>query len=85
MIVIPTRPTSKDIEPLWRMKNIVRDSGKPVVYVINGWNRYRASKDFLAWFRGAIGEDAPVFRLPQSEQFVQAAARQRAFERQAEY
>ena len=74
VIVIPTRPTSRDIEPLWRMKKAVENSGKPVAYVINGWNRYRASRDFLSWFRGSIGEDAAVFRIPQSEAFVQAAA-----------
>ena len=74
VIVIPTRPTSRDIEPLQRMKQAVLKSGKPVIYVLNGWNRYRASRDFLFWFRNNIGEDADVYRVPQSEQFVQAAA-----------
>lgn len=76
VIVIPMRTTSRDIEPLWRMKTAVEAAGKAdrVIYVINGWTRFKASADFLPWFRGACGEDVPLFRLPQSEMYVQAAA-----------
>ena len=73
-IVIPTRTTSRDIDPLVRMTQAVRNRGKPVVYVLNGWNRFRASRDFMAWFRANVGADVPVFRLPQSELYVQAGA-----------
>lgn len=75
LVVIPTRTTSRDIEPLWRVKTIAKNSGKPIIYVFNGWNRYRASRDFMSWFRGACGdEDMLAYALPQSEMFVQAAA-----------
>lgn len=77
IIVIPTRTTSRDIEPLQRMQRAVQASarpGVPVLYVLNGWNRWRASGDFLEWFRRS-NSDAPVYKLPQSEQFVQAGAR----------
>ncbi len=76
VIVVPMRTTSRDIEPLWRMKTAVEAAGKSdrVIYVINGWTRFKASADFLPWFRGACGEDVPLFRLPQSEMFVQAGA-----------
>lgn len=55
VIVIPTRTTSRDIEPLMRMRQAVQAGarpGVPVVYVLNGWNRWRVSFDFLEWFRG---------------------------------
>lgn len=77
IIIIPTRTTSRDIEPLMRMQQAVQpaqQAGKPVVYVLNGWNRWRASSDFLEWFRGSMGGDVLIYKLPQSEQFVQAGA-----------
>jgi len=78
LIVIPTRTTSRDIEPLMRMRKAVDAGarpGVPVVYVLNGWNRWRASSDFLAWLKGSAGiEPGSLARLPQSEQFVQASA-----------
>lgn len=75
VVIIPTRTTSRDIEPLQRMQRAVQAAGKAdkVLYVLNGWNRWRASADFLEWFRDTAG-DAPILKLPQSEQFVQASA-----------
>ena len=74
LIVIPTRTTSRDIEPLLRMQQAVEQAGKSnrVLYVLNGWNRWRASSDFKAWFKEYV--KSPVVTLPQSEQFVQAGA-----------
>lgn len=74
IIVIPTRTTSRDIEPLLRMQQAVEQAGKSdkVLYVLNGWNRWRASSDFKVWFKEHV--KAPVVTLPQSEQFVQAGA-----------
>ena len=74
VIVIPTKTTSRDIEPLQRMSKAVAGSGKPVVFVMNGWTRYRASRDFLEWFRTNLGEGMYVYKIPQSEQIIQAAA-----------
>ena len=75
-IVIPMRTTSRDIPPLWRMRKAIEAAGKEnnVLYVLNGWTRFRASLDFLTWFQGAFGEDVPICRLPQSELFIQAGA-----------
>ena len=76
LIVIPTRTTSRDIEPLQRMQRAVREAqrrGIPIVYVLNGWNRWRASADFLDWFKRSA-DGAAIMKLPQSEQFVQASA-----------
>lgn len=38
-----------------------------------GWNRFKASRDFMEWFKGLAG-DQTVATLPQSEAFVQAGA-----------
>lgn len=75
IVVIPTRPTSRDIETLLRMKEIISNKAKdvPVVYVINAWNRWKASKDFRDWLANEVGEEA-IMIVPQSEAFVQASA-----------
>lgn len=33
---------------------------------MNGWNRFKASRDFMEWFKGLAG-DQTVATLPQSE------------------
>ena len=73
VIIIPTRATSRDIEPLQRMQQAVSKVSVPVIYVINGFNRFRASNDFLEWFRGSV-DRSQIYTLPQSEQIVQASA-----------
>ena len=74
MVVIPTRTTSRDIEPLMRMRKAVFKNGHAkIVYVMNGWKRFKASRDFMEWFEGLAG-DQTVATLPQSEAFVQAGA-----------
>ena len=53
VVVIPTRTTSRDIEPLMRMRKAVFKNGRAkIVYVMNGWNRFKASRDFMEWFEG---------------------------------
>ena len=75
-VVVPMRTTSRDIEPVWRMRKAIEAAGKEgkVVYVLNGWTRFKASADFLLWFRGAFGDDVNICTLPQSELFIQASA-----------
>lgn len=68
------RTTSRDIEPLMRMRKAVfKHSRAKIVYVMNGWDRFKASRDFMEWFEGLAG-DQTVVTLPQSEAFVQARA-----------
>ena len=63
-----------NIKPLMRMRKAVFKNGHAkIVYVMNGWNRFKASRDFMQWFEGLAG-DQPVATLPQSEAFVQAGA-----------
>lgn len=72
VVVIPTRTTSRDVEPLMRMRKAVFKNGHAkIVYVMNGWNRFKASRDFMERFEGLAG-DQTVVTLPQSEAFVQA-------------
>lgn len=79
-IVVPMRTTSRDIPPVWRLRRAIEVAGKEdkVIYVLNGWTRFRASADFLVWFRGAFGDDVNICTLPQSELFVQANAASRS-------
>lgn len=57
VVVIPTRTTSRDIEPLMRMRKAVfKNSHAKIVYVMNGWNRFKASRDFMEWFEGLAGD-----------------------------
>ena len=52
VVVIPTRTTSRDIEPLMRMRKAVFKNGRAkIVYVMNGWNRFKASRDFMGGSR----------------------------------
>lgn len=75
VVVIPTRTTSRDIEPLQRMQEAVRANAPKakVIYVLNGFNRFRASQDFLEWFQ-TQAKGNKIIQLPQSESFVQASA-----------
>ena len=54
-------------------KAVFKHSRAKIVYVMNGWNRFKASRDFMEWFEGLAG-DQTVVTLPQSEAFVQAGA-----------
>ena len=65
VVVIPTRTTSRDIEPLMRMRKAVfKHSRAKIVYVMTGWNRFKACRDFMEWFGGLAGDQT----------FVQAGA-----------
>lgn len=75
LIIIPTRMSSRDIQPLQSMIDIVsKDEIKaPVIYVLNGWNRFRACQDFVEWFEINYPNENKVL-LPQSELFVQCGS-----------
>ena len=72
VVVISTRTTSRDIEPLMHMyKAVFKNGHAKIVYVMNGWNRFEASRDFMERFEGLAG-DQTVAALPRPESFVQA-------------
>ena len=74
LVIIPTRTTSRDIEPLKRMIEIVSTNNKdcPIIYVLNAYNRFKASSDFTEWLSKQVHNT--ILALPQSELFVQASA-----------
>ena len=43
----------------------------PIVYVVNGTNRFKATKEFMEFFKEEH-KDEPIYCLPQSEAFVQS-------------
>lgn len=72
LIVIPTRPTAREIVSLYRMHNLVKKNSKcPVIFVINSFNRYTVCSEFVKHFDENFGEQI-VYKLPHSEVFVRA-------------
>ena len=74
-IIIPTKMTLRDQEPLIRMIEIMEPYKgiKPVLYVMNCWNRHNTSRDFENWFTETY-PDFKTCNLSQSELFNHAAA-----------
>lgn len=75
MIIVPTKLTLRDQPPLETMIEILKpyQDKKPILYVLNCWNRYTAAKQFTDWFQ----ESHPNLKtaiLCQSEYFNYAAA-----------
>ena len=48
---------------------------EPVLYVVNGWNRFSQTRDFLDWFYTKVDRYAPLVSVAQSDVFGQAWAR----------
>ena len=69
-IIVPTMMSNRDSAPLERMISILEPykEKKSVLYVLNRWNRYNITKEFINWFqakypdlRTAILSDSTVF------------------------
>ena len=52
-IIVPTMMSNRDTAPLERMIKILEPykEKKSVLYVLNKWNRYKITKDFINWFQ----------------------------------
>ena len=74
LILIPTRPTVRDVKPLERMIQLVKENNieVPVVCVIMGWNRYRGTAEFMEYAE-TMYPALEILTIPQTEGFVQAA------------
>lgn len=74
LVIIPMRLSPRDIQPLQTTIEQVKKYAprKPVLFVFNGWNRYRAAAEFEDWFHYNYPK-ATTFRISQSEVFSQAA------------
>lgn len=73
LIICPTRPSSRDIEPLERILEITKSCNKPAYVVINASDRFTPSRDFELWF-AENHADTPYDKLPNTVQFIKAAA-----------
>ena len=71
LIVVPTRMSYRDQQPLELMVKTIRDAGVPAIYALSQANRYRVCTDFIAWFTSAYPDEA-IIAIPQSELFPQA-------------
>jgi len=71
LVVVPTRMSYRDQQPLELMVKTVRDAGIPAIYALSQANRYRVCTDFISWFTSAYPDEA-VIAIPQSELFPQA-------------
>lgn len=71
LIIVPTRMSYRDQQPLELMVKTVRDAGVPAIYALSQANRYRVCTDFIEWFTSAY-PDEPIIAIPQSELFPQA-------------
>lgn len=73
VLVIPTLMTARDMIPLQRMREIVKANFKgQTLYVLNRWDRFTASKDFIQWFNQLSDTENRVL-LPQSTVFAKAS------------
>ena len=73
LIVIPTRMTARDLPVLQTMMALVQKRATcPVLYVLIGWNRYKAAQAFTTVFNTFHVQNYCI--IPQSEAFAQAAA-----------
>ena len=74
VVVVPTRPTSRDIAPLMRMRDAIisSDALSRTTLIVNCWNRFRASRDFMNLLESI--NFPTILRMPQSEMYVQASA-----------
>lgn len=71
LVIVPTRMSYRDQQPLELMVKTIRDAGVPAIYALSQANRYRVCSDFISWFTSAY-PDEPVIAIPQSELFPQA-------------
>ena len=72
VVVIPTRTSHREIEPLMRMLDALEQHpGKKVLFVLNEYNRFRVASTFREWMR-TIRKDNEMVTLKHFEQLDQA-------------
>lgn len=77
LVVIPTRPTAGNVEAFTRTVALVKANAFcPVFLVVNGGNRFSATRSFMEWLDGYMKKSGLdlVMTIPQSEVMVQAEA-----------
>ena len=73
VVIIPMRPSVTDMPATETTIDLVKRNAPdtPIVYVVNGTNRFKATKEFMEFFKEEH-KDEPIYCLPQSEAFVQS-------------
>ena len=77
IIIVPTRASVKEMEPLNRTLQLIKSCKKPtamVILVLNGWNRFTAYAQFEEWLKTEYPEFNKIITIPQSEALSQAGA-----------
>ena len=74
-IIVPTMMSNRDTAPLERMIKILEPYSvkKSILYVLNKWNRYNITKDFINWFQAKY-PDLRTAVLCDTTAFNQAGA-----------
>lgn len=75
IIIVPTRASIKEIEPLQRTLDIIKHKKKKkavVIIVLNGWNNYTTYSQFEEWLAVEYPQFDKMVTLPQSEPLAQA-------------
>lgn len=73
-VIVPTRAAGRDIPPLLRIIDLVNEKcDKHIKFyvVVNFWNRYSATRDFIEWLSMKGIKD--ILLIPQSEAITQAS------------
>lgn len=77
IIIVPTRASIKEMEPLERTLQLIKNSKKDnaiVILVLNGWNRFTVYSQFEEWLKNEYPEFNKIITIPQSEALAQAGA-----------
>lgn len=77
VIIVPTRASIKEMEPLERTLDLIKSLKKKkaaVIIVLNGWTRFTTYSQFEAWLTQTYPEFDRIVTLPQSEPLSQAGA-----------
>jgi chromosome partitioning protein len=76
IIIIPTMMSNRDVPPLELMIELTQEyqGKKPVLFVLNRWNHYNITKDFIEWFDEKYPELQTAI-LSDCTAFNQAGAR----------
>lgn len=77
LIIVPTRASIKEMEPLERTLDLIKSVKKKncvVIIVLNGWNRFTTYNQFEAWLAETYPEFDKIVTMPQSEPLSQAGS-----------
>ena len=75
IIIVPTRASIKEMEPLQRTLQVIENCKKDnavVILVLNGWNRFTAYSQFEEWLAEEYPEFNKIVAIPQSEDLTKA-------------